>query len=115
MNRRTCRLLGAAFSALTLIAIPTLAQSVYTPYTFATLAGNAGYGSADGTGADARFNAPFGAAVDSAGNVYVADTFNNTIRKVTAGGGVTKQEGRARGAGRAGGEGGGGRATPPYG
>src|SRR2546422_457511 len=95
MNRRTCRLLGAAFSALTLIAIPTLAQSVYTPYTFATLAGNAGYGSADGTGADARFNAPFGAAVDSAGNVYVADTFNHTIRKETPGGGGTTLAGNA--------------------
>ena len=55
-----------------------------------TLAGEAGVsGSRDDTGAAARFNAPRGVAVDSSGNVYVADTGNNTIRKVTPGGGVT--------------------------
>jgi NHL repeat len=55
-----------------------------------TLAGLAGSsGSADGTGSDARFYLPDGVAVDSAGNVYVADTFNALIRKVTPGGVVT--------------------------
>jgi sugar lactone lactonase YvrE len=49
-----------------------------------TLAGVAGsHGSADGTGGNARFWAPFGVAVDGSGNVYVADTANNTIRKIT--------------------------------
>ena len=49
-----------------------------------TLAGLAGdSGSADGTGSAARFNYPVGVAVDSAGNLYVADAGNNTIRKVT--------------------------------
>jgi hypothetical protein len=38
-------------------------------------------GSADGTGSAARFQYPFGVAVDSEGNVYVADSQNNTIRK----------------------------------
>ena len=51
-----------------------------------TLAGSAGVlGSADGTGSAARFCDPDGVAVDSAGNVYVADTDNHTIRKITAG------------------------------
>ena len=40
-------------------------------------------GSADGTGSNARFSSPRGVVVDAAGDVYVADTFNNTIRKVT--------------------------------
>jgi hypothetical protein len=52
-----------------------------------TLAGLAGSsGSADGMGNAARFNYPSGIAVDSAGNLYVADTYNNTIRKVTPAG-----------------------------
>ncbi len=46
-------------------------------------------GSADGTGSAARFYHPEGVAVDNAGNVYVADWDNFTIRKVTAAGVVT--------------------------
>ncbi|WP_184338483.1 NHL domain-containing protein, partial [Prosthecobacter vanneervenii] len=55
-----------------------------------TLAGSAGVsGSADGTGSAARFNNPTGVMVDSAGNVYVADQFNHTIRMVTSAGVVS--------------------------
>jgi len=55
-----------------------------------TLAGTAGTaGDIDGTGAAARFNRPTGIAVDTLGNVYVADTTNNLIRKVTGAGVVT--------------------------
>ncbi len=52
--------------------------------TFVGLAGNPG--NADGTGTAAHFYGPAGVAVDSAGNVYVADTWNHTIRKITSGG-----------------------------
>jgi hypothetical protein len=49
-----------------------------------TVAGMPGScGSGDGAGSAARFNHPFGLTVDEAGNIYVADTVNHTIRRVT--------------------------------
>ena len=65
-----------------------------------TLAGLAeSRGSNDGNGSSARFWAPFGVAVDGSGNVYVADTLNNTIRKISANGAVTTLAGMAGKAG----------------
>jgi sugar lactone lactonase YvrE len=61
-----------------------------------TLAGTAGVtGHADGTGAAATFNNPDGVATDNEGNVYVADSFNRTIRKITVGEVVTTLAGTA--------------------
>ena len=53
------------------------------------------YGSADGIGSAARFHGPRGMAIDGAGNVYVADSANNTIRRIAAGGIVTTLAGSA--------------------
>jgi sugar lactone lactonase YvrE len=64
--------------------------------TTSTLAGLApGIGTTDGTGSVARFNNPFGAAVDGAGNTYVADKNNHTIRKITSAGVVSTLAGSA--------------------
>jgi len=49
-----------------------------------TLAGSPeNWGSANGSGADARFNGPVGLVLDNEGNLFVADSNNHTIRRIT--------------------------------
>ena len=99
-------ILAGAMIGFALTTDSSLAESVYTSYSFSTLAGKAGVsGSANGTGSGAQFNAPFGLAVDGAGNVYVADTLNHTIRKVTPAGVVSTLAGLAGAHGSANGTG----------
>ena len=84
-----------------------------------TLAGSpgvAGAGSADGTNDQtARFNNPYGITVDATDTIYVADAFNDTIRKVTLAGVVTTPIGAAGVAGCVAGAGSQARLTTPTG
>jgi len=60
-----------------------LIRKISTAGVVTWLAGNGQVGSANGLGYAATFNNPQGIAVDAEGNVYVADTGNNMIRKIT--------------------------------
>ncbi|MDD2764828.1 MAG: immunoglobulin domain-containing protein [Opitutaceae bacterium] len=86
---------GVLVLAMSLLSALAEGQVTYTPYTFTTLAGQASIGTADGAGEVARFSSPFDVAVDGAGNLYVADTDNHTVRKIAPGGMVTTLAGLA--------------------
>jgi len=96
---------GCVFIAAALKTV--CAQANYEPYAIRTFVGVPGRsGSADGTGTlPAVFLVPTAVAVDGAGNVYVADTYNHTIRTVTPGGVVNTLAGSARLSGSADGTG----------
>jgi sugar lactone lactonase YvrE len=79
--------LGTSYGKVVTFTTGSTASSVVA--TVSTLAGNGNAGFADGTGASALFNNPQGVAVDSKGNIYVSDSFNNYIRKITPAGVVT--------------------------
>ena len=57
--------------------------------TVSTLAGSGSPGKNDGLGETASFNYPYGLTVDLTGNVYVSDSLNHLIRKITSNGLVT--------------------------
>jgi len=61
-----------------------------------TLAGSDAAGSADGTGAAASFNLPYGIAVDASGNVYVGDLGNSKVRRISPEGVVSTLAGSGR-------------------
>jgi sugar lactone lactonase YvrE len=80
-----------------------------------TVLAGSSYGSSDGTGSAAHFNYPAGIVVGDAGNLYVTDGNNNTIRKITPGGVVTTFAGLAGTSGSADGNGNSARFSGPRG
>jgi hypothetical protein len=75
------RLLPAILLTLA-ISWSTLGQT----YTITTVAGNdgsSGYSGDNGPATSAQLNGPWRVAVDALGNLYIADTGNNRVRKVS--------------------------------
>lgn len=81
----TVRRVTAAGAASTYVGVPRPAGSTVGES-----------GSTDGTGEQARFDAPEGVAVDSSGNVFVADSQNHVIRRITPAGVTSTFAGAAR-------------------
>ena len=74
------------------VALPAgniIIKATYPGATITTFAGSGSAGSANGTGVSASFNSPGPLAIDSSSNLYVGDTNNNTVRKITTGQVVT--------------------------
>jgi sugar lactone lactonase YvrE len=101
-NHRLFRGLSLFFAAL--LAVHGAADYT-TPYLFSTLAGTSSIGSQDGAGAAARFYSPRAVATDAAGNAFIVDQGNHTIRKITTAGLVTTLAGTPGIAGNADGTG----------
>ena len=78
---------GNAYGDVVKFTTSTTLTAVNTTVT--TLAGSGVAGYAEGTGTGAMFYSPQGVTTDASGNVYVADGFNNRIRKITPGGAVS--------------------------
>src|ERR1035437_2772384 len=84
--------------ALLSVGQRSVAQVIVVP-SISTVAGDNAQGySGDGSVAtSAELYYPHGAAVDSAGNIYIADTFNSSIRKVDTSGNISTVAGNGTG------------------
>jgi uncharacterized protein (TIGR03437 family) len=73
-------------------------RKIDTKGNISTIAGNgtAGYSGDGSTGTNAELNFPTGVAVDSSGNVYIADLVNLRIRKLTSGGTISTVAGNGK-------------------
>ena len=101
---------GAALGTQTVSGVGLGAISAFTPGTMATVAGNAAwlYGGDGGLATVSPIFLPFGVTIDSQGNMFIADSSNNRIRRVAAGAGTIST---VAGNGVVGGTGDGGAAT----
>ncbi len=110
---RQLRFVACVSGLFVLFTLPVAAQT--NPLVVSTVAGLANFGSADGIGSAAKFLLPGGVAVDGAGNVYVADADNDTIREVTSAGVVSTLAGTEQVSGTNDGTGSAARFNLPYG
>ena len=78
----------------------TVANVTIQPGNIATVAGNgtAGFSGDGGPATSAQINNPSGVAVDSSGNIYIADLNNFRVRKVSTNGIITTVTGNGSGA-----------------
>jgi sugar lactone lactonase YvrE len=103
---------AGSFTFITSHAVKRLSADLGT---ITPVAGGNGTGSADGAGAVASFNSPKALAHDAAGNIYVSDTNNHTIRRIASDGTVTTLAGSAGAPGAVDGTGAGARFASPGG
>src|ERR1035441_7622668 len=82
---------GAVIATEYIYGIGTGPQVALTPGTIGTVAGKGtpGYSGDGGAATSAKLGNPTGVAVDSAGNIYIADYLNNRIRKVDTSGNIS--------------------------
>ena len=85
------RLRSARFLVAAALFLPGLSRAQQPQYNISTVAGNGtdGYSGDNAAANQAELSDPCGIAVDSAGNIYIADQNNNRIRKAAPGGNIT--------------------------
>jgi streptogramin lyase len=87
-NNYVCTISNGSGSVTANVVNVAVSCSVET-YTSSTIAGSTTSGHTDANGDSASFYHPYGVAVDTAGNLYIADSANNEIRKIDTRGNVT--------------------------
>ncbi len=80
---------GTGYGAVVKFTTSSASNGKGSTATVTTFAGNGSAGYLDGSGTGAQFNNPQGVSVDSKGNVYVSDTYNNIIRAISPAGVVS--------------------------
>jgi hypothetical protein len=77
------------------LMVYTLAGHAQPTFAISTVAGNGntGYSGDGGSATGATFDNPLGVTVDSAGNLYIADFYNNRVRKAAPNGIITTYAG----------------------
>jgi len=73
----------SVLALMILLASCKVPENTSKAWVVSILAGSGTADSGNGTGTTAQFNPPYGMDVDSSGNVYVADSNNHRIRKIT--------------------------------